>query len=109
MYWLRYQDGVSSQSIQQLEVVRFRLRILVVVSIGITGNLPRNVHIASFVIQLSVQLQGCIRRHTLIVTQRTAIDGIYTDTSQRVIVRIENLPRFSQLLGALDQTVKGWN
>jgi len=100
-----YQDGVSSQSIQQLEVVRFRLRILVVVSIGITEPSTER-DIASFVIQLSVQLQGCIRRHTLIVTQRTAIDGIYTDTSQRVIVRIENLLQIQPVIGVAHQTVR---
>ena len=85
--------------------MRFRLRILVVVSIGITEPSTER-DIASFVIQLSVQLQGCIRRHTLVVAQRTAVDSIYTDTSQRVIVRIENLLQIQPVIGVAHQTVR---
>lgn len=84
----------------------FRLRILVIVIIGITESSTER-DIASFVIQLSVQLQGCIRRHTLVVAQRTAVDGIYTDTSQRVIVRIENLLQIQPVIGGRSPDRKG--
>lgn len=83
----------------------FRLRILVVVIIGITESSTER-DIASFVIQLSVQLQGCIRRHTLVVVQRTAVDSIYTDTPQRVIVRIKNLLQIQPVIGVAHQTVR---